>query len=342
MLRAAPFVLLALLVFGACLRDQAIAGTPAAAPAVQAAASAGSARPVPADLPEVLARVNGEVIGKAEFERQLQSLEARAGGPVPPDQRDRVYRGLLDQMIGYRLLIQETQARKVTVPDADVEARISQIRTQFPSEQVFEQALAEQQLTLDQLRSEARADIAVTRMLREEVAAKAAVTPEQVDAFYRDNPDEFRQGEQVRASHILIAVAADSDAATRATARAKAEQVLAEVKAGGDFPALARAHSQDPGSAADGGDLGVFERGQMVGPFEEAAFTLAEGQTSGLVETRFGFHIIRVTSKRPARLIPLDEVRGQVEQYLSERNQQEQAEAFVSVLRMKGRIEVFI
>ena len=146
----------------------------------------------------------------------------------------------------------------------------------------------------------------------------------------------------MRASHILIAVPKGADAAAKAQARAKAEEVLKDVKAGKDFAALAKQHSADPGSAANGGDLGFFQQGQMVGPFNDAAFSLAPGATSELVETDFGFHIIRVAEKKAGRTIPLEEVKPQVEQYLEQKNRQEQTDTFVNGLKAKGKIEVLI
>ena len=146
----------------------------------------------------------------------------------------------------------------------------------------------------------------------------------------------------MRASHILITVAQDADAAAKAQARTKAEQLLKDVKAGKDFAALAKEHSQDPGSAVNGGDLGFFEQGQMVGPFNDAAFSMQPGATSDLIETQFGYHIIRVAEKQAARTIPLDDVRPQVEQFLQNRNREEQTEAFVKALRAKGKVEILI
>ena len=315
-------------------RDQAAApGAPAAEAPV---------KPVPAQLPELMARVNGEPISKAEFERAVQTMEGRAGGPVPSEQRDRVYRGVLDQLIGYRLLTQESKTRKVAVPDAEVEARITQIRGQFPSEDVFMQMLEQRKLTLDQVRADARQDMAVAKMIQDEIASKVTVKPEQVTDFYEKNPDQFKQAEQVRASHILIAFPEKADAAAKATARAKAEQVLKDVKAGKDFAALAKQHSQDPGSAVNGGDLGFFQQGQMVGPFNDVAFSLAPGNTSEIVETNFGYHIIRVVEKKAGRTVPLEEVRPQVEQFLQNKNRDDQTTAFVNALKAKGKVEVFI
>lgn len=335
--------LIAILVLAACSKESAQASASAEGAAGQAVEGQPAApAPVPAQLPEVVARVNGEDISRADFERALQNMEARAGGPVPADQRDRIYRDLLDQLVGYALLTQETKSRNVVVPDADVDARISQIRGQFPSEEAFEQMLTERTLTMEQMRADARQDMAVAKMINDEVESKVAVTPEQVTDFYAKNPDQFLEPERVRASHILISIPENADAAARAEARQKAEQILKDVTAGQDFGALAKEHSQDPGSAVNGGDLGFFQQGQMVGPFNDAAFSLAPGSTSDLVETNFGYHIIRVAEKEPGRTVPLDDVRPQVEQYLQNVTREEQTDAFVAALKAKGTVEIYI
>ena len=334
------FPLIVALVVCGCSRTATEAATPAKAEASQTAAD--TPKPVPAELPDVLARVNGETVTKSDFDRAVQAVEARAGGPIPPDQRDRVLRGVLDQLIGYKVLAQETKARNIAVPDAEVDARIGQIRGQFPNEEAFTAMLAQRKLTLEQVKSDARQDMAISKMIEAEIAAKIAVKPEQVTDFYAKNPDQFKEGESVRASHILIAVPKGADATAKAQARAKAEGVLKDVKAGKDFAALAKEHSADPGSAAQGGDLGFFQQGQMVGPFNDAAFSLAPGAISDVVETDFGFHIIKVVEKKPGRTIPLEDVKPQVEQYLQQMNRQEQTEAFVTGLRAKGKIEVLI
>jgi peptidyl-prolyl cis-trans isomerase C len=338
--------LIVVLVVCGCSRSSTEAAGPAASPADAAGASQAAAKPapnaVPAQLPDVVARVNGEAVTKTDFDRAVQNLETRAGGPIPPEQRDQVLRGVLDQIVGYTVLLQESRARNVTVQESEVDARITEIRGQFPSEEAFTQMLTARKLTLDQVKSDVRRDLTIAKLIDEEIASKIAVTPGQVDEFYAKNPDQFKQGDSVRASHILISVPKGADAAAKAQARARAEQVLKDVKAGQDFAALAKQHSADPGSAANGGDLGFFQQGQMVGPFNDAAFTLALGTTSDLVETEFGFHIIKVIEKKAGRTIPLEEVKPQVEQYLDRLNRQQQTDAFVNGLKAKGKIEILI
>jgi peptidyl-prolyl cis-trans isomerase C len=314
---------------------------PAPAAAPQAPAPAPAAKPVPAQLPEVVARINGETISGKDLDDAVRAIAGRAG-PVPPDERDRVYRGVLDNMIGYRLIIQEAKARKITVSDADVDAQVAQIRAQFPSDAQFQQALTAQKTTLEAVRNDARDGMSADKLVESEIASKVAVKPEAVTDFYQKNQDKFQQGPRVKASHILIGIPQNADAATKQQAKAKAEAVLKDLKAGKDFAATAKANSQDPGSAPNGGDLGYFEQGQMVPPFEQAAFALKPGEMSELVETQFGYHIIKVAEKQDSRVVPIEEAKQQIEQYLTEQNRHAQTELFVNALKAKAKIEILI
>jgi peptidyl-prolyl cis-trans isomerase C len=332
------------MVFSACSKQNAAqaSANPAAQQAPPKPAADTTPKPVPADLPEVIARVNGEAIGKFELERAIKNVEGRAGQPVPPTDKDRIYRGVLDQLIAYRLLTQESKSRKIDVPDAEVDARLAQIKQQFPSEDAFTQTLAQQNMTVERLREDAKNDMRVAKMLETEVNTDVAVQPQDVTSFYEQNPDKFKQSERVRASHILIRTPEDADAKTKEEARTKATSILSEVKAGKDFGELAKHYSQDPGSAAKGGDLGYFAQGQMVGPFDQAAFTLKPGVVSDIVETPFGFHIIKVADKQAARTVPLEEVKPQIEEFLQNQQRQQKTEAFVNALKAKGKVEILI
>jgi peptidyl-prolyl cis-trans isomerase C len=338
--------LLAIVVtLSACSRNtpapSAETGAPAgASPATPAAPPA--PKPVPAVLPETIARVNGETITKADFERALGEVEGRAGGPVPADQRDRVYREVLDEMISYRLLVQEGRARNVVVTEAEIDARIAEIQQQFPTPEAFRQTLEQRKTTLAALRADAREGMLIDKLLGSEFAGRIAVTREEIDGFYQKNPSQFQQPERVRASHILIRFPENANAAAKQQARSRAEEILRALRAGNDFVDIAKTNSQDPGSAANGGDLGYFERGQMVGAFEQTAFSLRPGQTSELVETEFGYHIIRVADKQVSRTVPLDEVRPQIQQFLEGQEREEATQSFVAALKAKGKVEILI
>lgn len=154
--------------------------------------------------------------------------------------------------------------------------------------------------------------------------ADVQVSEEEARQYYDGHRDEFRREEQVRARHILVRVEEDAGDAAKAEARGRAEEALARIKAGADFAAVAAETSEDS-SAARGGDLGLFRRGLMVPEFEAAAFALEPGEVSDLVETQFGFHIIKVEEKIPAGTPPFDEVRPQIEGKLRSQKAQDLA-----------------
>jgi peptidyl-prolyl cis-trans isomerase C len=354
---AALFVLLGLAA-GACSKESAKTTTPdasvppaapAAAPAQAGAVTTGqaapmtpAAKPLPARLPEVVARVNGEDVKKSELEMAIRSLEERARSAVPAEQRDAVYRQVLDRLIGFHLLVQEAKARKVVAPPWEVDSQIEQIKKQFPSEDAFTQMLQSRGVTAEQLRADTAQTIAVNVMLKAELEPKVAVTADAGKKFYEENKARFRQDDSVHASHILIRTPENADAAAKAKAKSQADDLLGQIRKGGDFAGLAKQFSQDPGSAPSGGDLGFFSKGQMVPAFEQAAFSLKPGQTSGVVETPFGYHIIRVSETKAGRDLTYDEVKGQIDEYLKQQIRDQKSQEFVDQLRAKGKVQILL
>lgn len=315
------------------------------APAATAAAAAEPAqadppKPVPAELPDVLARVNGQDVKKADFEMLLRNMEL-SQGPIPAERRDEILRGALDRLITYTVLQQEAKARNITVADNEVDEQLKTMQSQFPNESDFKKALEARGMSLERLRADARVDMVITKLLESEVATAAPATDDDVRAFYEKNPDKFKQEESMRASHILIMVDQKADEAARKKARAEIDAILKRARAGEDFAKLAKAHSQD-GSAAQGGDLDFFARGRMVPEFDKVAFALEPGEISDVVTTQFGYHIIKATDRRAAETVPLEKVSPQVQQYLTNQKKQERADSFVAGLKQKSRIEVLI
>lgn len=167
--------------------------------------------------------------------------------------------------------------------------------------------------------------------------AQVTVPAEEVKAWYESHKERYQQAEERRASHILIPVNADAAEADKAKAKSKAEEVLKEAqKAPAKFADLAKQYSQDPGSAAKGGDLGFFARGMMVKPFEETVFKLKDGEMSGLVVSEFGYHIIKLTGIKAPKGKSFDEVRPEIEaeqkRQLASRKYAESAEVFSNLV----------
>jgi parvulin-like peptidyl-prolyl isomerase len=333
-------ILIAVAVVAACKKAPAEAPKPAGA---AASTTAAAVKPVPAQLPEIVARVNGSSIDRGEFERAVKTVEGQAGGPVPPDRRDAIYRQLLDQLVALRLLSQDSAALKITVPDADVDSRIAEIKKQFPDEPAFTAALAQRQMTPDKLKNEIRMQLLAMKVVETQIGPTVTVTDADVSDFYTKNPDKFQEPEAVHVAHILIRTPQNADAAAKQKAKAEAASVLAQIKKGADFATLAKQHSQDPGSAANGGDLGFVPKGQTDPAFEQGAFALTKpGQLSAVVESQFGFHIIKMVEHRNGRTVPLQEVKPQVEQFLKQQKMQEKTAAYVEKLKSKGKVEILM
>jgi parvulin-like peptidyl-prolyl isomerase len=314
---------------------------PAGAPAGTAQPAA--PKPVPAQLPDVLARVNGAAINRAEFDRAVKALEEQAGGPVPAERRDAIFRQVLDQLVGFKLLSQEAQARKLAVPEPEIDGRIGEIRKQFPNEQAFTAALAQRQMTPDGLKSDIRQQLLAMKLVETDVKPGVNVGEKEIAEFYQKNPERFQQPEAVHAAHILIRLPENADEATRKKARADIDKAMTELrKKGADFASVAKKYSQDA-SAANGGDIGFVAKGQGLPPaFELAVFALQPGQVSAVVDSPAGYHIIKAMERRPGRTVPLDEVKGQVGEFLTQEQMQEKTTAYIEKLKAKGKVEILI
>jgi len=338
--------LLCLVLAVGCRKATAPPPPASSAPAAPAGSTApgqpAAIKPVPAQLPAVVAKVNGEAIERWEIENAVKQVEARAGGPVPPDKRDEVLRGVLDQLVAYHLLAQESRARKLGVTDADVQARMTSLRQQFPTEDAFKQGVAAQAMTVDQLLKQTRMGLEIAKIVDAEVNSKVAVQDADVDAFYRQNVERFKQGETVHASHILIGVPQNAEPVQKEQARTAAQALVKKIRGGADFGAIAREQSSDTDSARNGGDLGFFPKGQMTPAFDAAAFALKTGTVSGVVETPFGFHIIKVIARRPPRTVPFAEASPQIKQFLMQGQRETKLEQFVTQTKAKSKVEILV
>lgn len=234
---------------------------------------------------------------------------------------------LVDTMITDRLVMAEIEKANITVSEEELEAEIDALIASFGSREYFEMALAQYGYTEDSLKEELKLQLQLEKIIEPMIDARE----ETIRAYYEDHLDYFAiTPEQVRASHILLET------------KEEAESVLQQLNNGADFAELARTLSQDPGSRDAGGDLDYFERGVMHFEFEEAAFALEKGETSGVVESPSGFHIIRVTDRRAAEVPAYDEIKDEVKSaYMSEQIQEKTAE-WIESIREKAVIRNYL
>jgi peptidyl-prolyl cis-trans isomerase D len=268
---------------------------------------------------------NGHFIGN---ERYLQLLQMQSPPVNPADFEEEVRRGVVLEKL------QGALTAWITVADADVTAEFNRRNEKvklavvaFPADKFQEsvtvtdaEVASHFEANKDTYKIPEKRKIKYALIDLQGIRQRTTISAEDVKRYYEDNQQQYSTPEQVRASHILLKTEGKDDAVVKK----QAEDALAKVKGGADFAALATKISEDEVSAAKGGDLDFFGKGTMVKEFDDVAFALEPGATSDLVKTQFGYHIIRVTDKKPASTRSLDESRVQIEEILkSERAQSE-------------------
>ncbi|MGA1876045.1 MAG: peptidylprolyl isomerase [bacterium] len=290
----------------------------------------------------MVATVNGTIITQSEIDSEIQNLIREFGGGMPADQMDKVKSMLqkqaMDNLINQTLLQQKADKDGVEPEKKAIDEKMAEIAGRFSSPEQFQEQLAAAGLTEGALRQEIQQSLKIESLMAEPMASIKEANDKEVEDFYRNNPKEFQKQEQVRASHILIAVEADESDDARAQKRLKLAGLKGEIANGADFSTLAGQHSDCP-TKSKGGDLGFFEKGEMVPAFEEVAFTLKPGEVSDIVETQFGYHLIKVTDRKPAHAVPLEQVKDKVADYLNNQKRREAARDYIQGLRDSARIE---
>ncbi len=288
-----------------------------------------------------VAKVNGIAITRLEVNRALKVMLAQnqVQQPLPAETMKQAEAAALDQLAAAELLYQE--ASKLTIADLDkrIVDKVAQNRAKFDSETEFIEALKGVDMTPEDMKDFTRKDIIINNFIEQQFAAKAAVTEAEARKFYDENVEEyFKKPESVKASHILISVDDKATDDQRKKAKEKAEALLKRVKAGEDFAAVAKSDSACP-SSAQGGDLGTFGRGQMVAPFENAAFAMKPGEVSGVVETQFGYHIIKLVEKQEGATEKFESAREKISDFLKRQKVQQELSAFITDLKKTATIE---
>jgi peptidyl-prolyl cis-trans isomerase C len=326
-------------------------GQPPAAPGQPAPGAAAQAAPTPEPkvdpekLPAVVAKVNGQDIKKADLLEEAKQLRGqflqRGARPEMLDGQT-FYRQVLDGVIARTLLESEARAAGVAVTDEDVQKEITTLRGQFPSPEIFDKAMAAQGLDEAKLKENLKRQLLVKKFVEAKVL-KGDPTEQEVKVFYDQNQEQMKQPERVHLRHILVKADAKAPEADKQKARAKAEALLARAKGGEDFAKLASENSDDPGSKQRGGDLDWVVRGQTVEPFEKAAFALQKpNELSPVVETQYGYHVIQLLERKPAEVMPFEQVKERIGTFLKQRQSQDQFQAHLKELRAKAKVEVFI
>ena len=288
-----------------------------------------------------VALVNGVVISRAQYDKELgvhRERISRQGKQMSDDQMAELKKDILEGLIEREVLYQESQKAGIKIGDQKVNDQLAGIKKRFPNEEEFKKALASMDLTEEEVRAQIQRGLAIRELIDQKVANKITITDEETNAYYIGNPQLFKQPEKVKAGHILIKVEPTADDAKKAEASKKIEEIQQKLKEGGDFAELAKEYSEGP-SSAKGGDLGYFQRGQMVKPFEDTAFSMKANEVSGRVETRFGYHLIKVYDKKPEQTLAYADVKDKIAQRLKQEKVEKDATRYVEDLKKGAKIE---
>lgn len=306
------------------------------------------------NLPSVVARINGVDLESKYIRFELNRLLKDREEPMPLGQRQRMALDILDREINRELIYKEGGKSGYTVDPEQVREQFNKLKENYESEAAFQAALKQRDLTEADIKKSIEVDLTANSLLRDQVKGKIVITDQQVEHFYEQKKNAFQRPEAYRAQHIFVPLIpvdvieqtpieqlkADKEKYI-AQAREKIEAVYEKVKAGADFAELARTHSEDVGSAEKGGDLDFIYKGVFDPEIDEAISKLKMGEVSGIVRSKYGFHILKLNETKPAEDVPLEEVKESIQNYLFTTEAEKVIARYIDSLRKKADIEIF-
>lgn len=326
-----------------CACDENPKGASAAAPAASVKSAAASVKGAPAKpaaktldevfvfLPDTLATVGDKKITKKDFLSQLGKIPVEYLAQLTPDMLKNQAKQMVGNLVDMEVLLVLAEKAGIKPTKELVIAEFDKRLKEMPKEQLdmVTRQLELQGKKIDDLKNEALKDpntfkiYAINKWVEDNLKSKVKVADADIEKYYKEHQDQFKKPETLTASHILIStMGADGNPADKVDpakdkeAKAKAEKILADLKKGADFGALAEKESACPSGKNAKGKLPPFTKGQMVPEFEKAAAALKPGELSGVVRTNFGYHIIKLEAKNPASMMPLAEVKNSIKAQL--------------------------
>lgn len=295
----------------------------------------------------VVAKGKGVKVTRAELDKVKNGFLAQRGmqkGQLPPEAEGKLEKQILEQLVTENLLLNLGGGLKVTDLDRQVDERVQQIRGRFPDEKAFNEQIGKMGLTMEKIREEVRRQFLIREVVKAKVAATPEPTPADIEKVYNENEKSLTVPPTVRVSHILIKVPPEATPEIKAAKRKAIEAARLRItKNKEDFAKVAKEVSEDPGSAAAGGDMPRgFSRGEMAPEFEKVAFTSKIGELSPVFETQHGFHFLKVTESKPERKTSLAEATPQIQRYLRDRQDAMARDVFFKQLMADAKVQYFL
>lgn len=295
----------------------------------------------------VVAKGKGVKITRGELDKikgRLLSQRNMQSSQLGKEMSDQLDRQLTEQLAVEQLLLGQGGELKIANLDQQVSARVEQLSKQVGGEAAFNERLGKAGLTEAVMKEEFRKQITINEVIKVKVQPPAEPSAADIAKFYNENSRHFNQPATVRASHVLVKVEPNSTPAVKAQKRKTIDAARDRiVKKKEDFAAVAKEVSQDPGSAARGGDLGKpFGPSEMVPEFEKMAFAAKVGDVSPVFETQYGFHFLKVTENNPARKVTLDEAKPNIVRFLKEKEHNVATQNFIKKLQAGANVKYFL
>jgi len=322
------------------------AGKPQTVPPAVPQAAPGALAPAAPMLSstDVIAEVDGFKLTRAQLDLEVKKKMQEMQGKIPAEKVQQVTlalrKQLVDDFIVRTLLLNEVNRRKIVATDKEIADAMNVMKESLPAGTTMEEFLKKSGVSNEQLRQELILGIRINKLVNTTKTAKATPTDKEIQEFYKKNKEKFRAPESVHARHILVAKTAGEDEKAKTAKHDKAVNLRKQLLAGGDFATVAKANSDCP-SKSQGGDLGSFTKGQMVKPFETAAFSQKKSEIGPVVETDFGYHIIQVIDHQPSKIQSLDkETKLKISAFLQ---QKKRYDAFNEIMQgLKGKAHIVI
>jgi len=295
-------------------------------------------------IDRIVAVVNDDIITLSELNRDLESYMKRADKSFKGADREKfveqVRLAILNDLINGKLVIQEAKKMGIVVTDGDIDDVIEDtLNRRKMSMEEMEVAIAGDGHTFEEYREEARRHLIKMRLIGREIRSKITVSQKEIGDYYRQHRNDYEGKEAVRIKQILIIIPTGCDIETKQKLEENAEGILKRLKSGESFSTLAAKFSQRP-AAKVGGDLGYVEKGLMFPVVDEIAFKLKTGETSKIVESPIGFHIIKIMDKRGEGIKPLDSVREEIMRKIGNKKIEKKFQKWLKEKREKSLIEI--
>jgi peptidyl-prolyl cis-trans isomerase C len=293
----------------------------------------------------VVARVQGALITENQVLQMIEQLtsELELSAQQTREKTALYYKDALESLIGIALLKAEGKEKAIVIDKSKVDETYKSVASSFSSAEEFNKTLKEQKMTESDLRQQLEENLAYQETVDQATKDVPKTSEDDIKKFYDGNQEYFKVPEQVRAAHILLSIDAKSTVAQKAETKKKLESLRADIESSRiTFEEAAAKYSNDEGTAKKGGDLGFFSKGQMVKAFEETAFATKPGTYAPIVETLYGYHLIKVLETKPAGIAPLDEAKASIRSFLERKAKQEALIKHVEDLKGKAKVEVLM